>query len=249
MDDQLKYLFDLNGYIVLKNILPRPDVLAINSVLEHLENLAPERYPDNIIQSKPRTYEELYLSNIIEADDIFRGLIDLKPVIDIIQFTSLGLFRLNHSYSISHWKDAITSLHMGGTPIHPKAIYHVSNGEIFSNLTKAVFPIANHTVNDGCFAVVPGSHKSSFPTTFSADPEKHPSLIGVDAEPGDAIVFTEALTHGSLRNVSGRCRRSVFLCYSVGYMPDWTKLNLRFSETFIQSLDDSKREIVRLKIT
>ena len=138
---------------------------------------------------------------------------------------------------------------MGASPIHPKATYQCRNGEIYSCLTKAVFPIANHTLEDGCFAVIPGSHKSNFPSPFGADPEKHPTLMPLETVPGDAIVFTEAMAHGSVRNVSGKPRRSIFLCYSVGYMPDWTKLNLRFSDRFVNSLDERKKEIVRLKLT
>mgnify|MGYP000686282954 CR=1 FL=1 len=249
MNDKQKYLFDLNGFVLLKNIIPPEQVHKINTLMTELEELDPLILPPNIVQSKPRTAEELYLSNIVEADPSVAALIDLDPVIEIIRFVTRGLFRLNHTYSISHWKNSQTPLHMGGSPIHPKATYQCCNGEIYSCLTKAVFPIANHTADDGCFAVVPGSHKSNFPSPFGVVPDEHPALMAIEASPGDAIVFTEALTHGSVRNVSGKPRRSVFLCYSVGYMPDWTKLNLRFSDSFIESLDENKKEIVRLKIT
>ena len=39
-------------------------------------------------------------------------------------------------------------------------------------------------------------------------------------EPGDAILFTEALVHGSLINQTNKTRRILSYCYSVGYMPD-----------------------------
>jgi ectoine hydroxylase-related dioxygenase (phytanoyl-CoA dioxygenase family) len=249
MNPRQQYLFDLNGYVLLKNVIPATQVKKINRVIERLEKIDPKSFPPNIVQSKPRTSEELYISNIVEADTSISSLIDLEPVIDIIEFVSRGLFRLNHSYSISHWNNSQTTLHMGGSPIHPKATYQCCNGEIFSCLTKAVFPIANHTLKDGCFAVVPGSHKSNFPSPFGTEPDGHPALKPLEVAPGDAIVFTEAITHGSARNVSGKPRRSIFLCYSVGYMPDWTKLNLRFSESFANSLDEKKKEIIRLKIT
>jgi ectoine hydroxylase-related dioxygenase (phytanoyl-CoA dioxygenase family) len=172
----------------------------------------------------------------------------VPEVIEIVRLVSLGLFRLNHTYSISHWGAGYTGMHMGGTPIHPKAAYMCHGGQIFSILTKATFPIRNHDVEDGCFAVIPGSHKANFKRPWSDHPDENPPLIPVPAQPGDAIVFTEALTHGSVVNTSGRTRRTIYCCYSAGYMPDWKKLHLSFSESFVDRLTPERREIVRLKV-
>lgn len=249
MDDAQRYMFDLQGYAVIKNVLPSAQVARLKEILDELERRPAAKLPPHVVESKPRTEKMLYISNIIEAAPEFHALIDVPEVIDVVREVSLGLFRLNHTYAIYHWKDAMSSLHMAGTPIHPKASYTAKNGQIFSLLTKAVFPIANHSVEDGCFAIVPGSHKSDFPRPFSDDPHSHPGLVPVPAEPGDAIVFTEATTHGSYKNVSGRCRQSLFYCYSVGYMPDWTKLGLSFSDDLYKQVSKSQSEILRLKIT
>jgi ectoine hydroxylase-related dioxygenase (phytanoyl-CoA dioxygenase family) len=139
-------------------------------------------------------------------------------------------------------------MHMQGTPIHPKANYTCRNGEIFSSLTKAVFPISNHDVEDGCFAVIPGSHKSNFSRPWGDHPDENPPLIPVPAQPGDAVIFTEALSHGSMVKTSNRCRRTVYYCYSVGYMPDWGgELDLHFSDALPSQLNDEQREILKLK--
>jgi len=250
MDDKQRYLFDLQGYVVLKNVVPAERIRRLKEILDELEICPADRLPPHVVQSKPRTEKELYYSNIVEAAPEFHALIDVPEVIDIVREVSLGLFRLNHAYAIYHWKDAVTPLHMAGTPIHPKASYLARNGQIFSLLTKAVFPIANHAKEDGCFAIVPGSHKAEFARQFADDdPMNHPALVPVPAEPGDAILFTEAATHGSYQNVSGRCRQSVFYCYSVGYMPDWTKLGLSFSDDLYSRVNESQAEILRLKIT
>lgn len=248
MDDTQRYLFDLQGYVVLKNVLPAAQIARMQEVLAELEQREPEQLPPHVVQSKPRTEQMLYISNVVEAAPEFHAIIDVPEVIDVVNEVSLGLFRLNHTYAIYHWKNAMSPLHMAGTPIHPKASYMAKDRQIFSLLTKAVFPIANHAVEDGCFAIVPGSHKSEFPRPFSDDPLGHPGLVPVPAEPGDAIIFTEAATHGSYKNVSGRCRQSLFYCYSVGYMPDWTKLGLSFSDDLYKQVSQSQSEILRLKI-
>lgn len=249
MNDEQRYLFDLQGFVVLKGVVPAALVTACNRVLDTLSAAAPEAYPANVIESKPRTDGGLYLSNIVEAAPAFHELIDIPDVIDVVREVSLGLFRLNHTYAIYHWGEGYTPLHMAGTPMHPKATYDCRNGEIFSILTKAVFPLRHHDAEDGCFAVVPGSHKANFPRPFPDDPGSNEALVAVPAQPGDAIVFTEALTHGSLVNRSGRERRTVYYCYSVGYMPDWTKLGLTFSDRLYETVSEPRREILRLKVT
>ncbi len=248
MTEEQKYLFDLQGYVILENVLPPSYIEECNAVLDRIEALGPDDYPEGVIQSKPRTESELYISNIVEADPLFHRLIDVPEVIDLIREVSLGLFRLNHAYGIYHWGKGYTYLHMAGTPIHPKASYMCQNGQIFSVLTKAAFPVQNHDVEDGCFAVIPGSHKANFTRPWGDHPDENPPLIPVPAQPGDAIIFTEALTHGSVVNYSGRARRSLYCCYSVGYMPDWTKMGLTFSDKFLGELTEAQREIVRLKV-
>ncbi len=248
MNDEQRYLFDVQGYLVLKNVLSPEAVKACNAALSRIEAMPAEQYPDPLLLAKPRDKTELYLANIIEADPAFYPLIDVPEVVDVIREVSLGLFRLNHTYAIYRWGEGFTPLHMGGYPLHPKATYSSQNGQMFSLLTKAVFPMLNHGTEDGCFAVIPGSHKAIFRRPWGAHPDENPGLIPLPAGPGDAVIFTEALAHGSVVNKSGRPRRTVYLCYSVGYMPDWTKLGLHFSPGFADKLTPAQREIVRLKV-
>lgn len=249
MTEEQRYLFDLQGYLVLRDVVPESVIEACNEVLDTIESLGSEDYPYGVSLGKERTDNELYVSNIVEADPAFYPLIDLSDVIDIIDEVSLGLYRLNHTYAIYRWGTGYTYLHMGATPLHPKATYTCQNGRIFSLLTKVVFPIQNNGIDDGCFAAIPGSHKSNFKRPFGDHPDENPALTPIPAEAGDAIVFTEAMTHGSSVNTSGRPRRTVFFCYSVGYMPDWGKFGLKFTEAFPEKLSERQREVIRLKAT
>ena len=80
--------------------------------------------------------------------------------------------------------------------------------------------------------LIPGSHKANFVSPFGLHPDENPSLVPIEAEPGDCIVFTEAMRHGSYVNTSKKPRRTIYFCYSVGYMPDWSKFGLQFSDRF-----------------
>jgi ectoine hydroxylase-related dioxygenase (phytanoyl-CoA dioxygenase family) len=247
LDPDQRYWFDVQGYLVLKNVLPDTLIDTLNQVLDRFETMDEANYPPPLSCGRPRDAHSLYLSNVVEADPALYPLIDLPAVLSIVRDVSLGLFRLNHTYALYHWGGAVTLPHMGGTPIHPKASYMCRNGEIFSMLTKVVYPLRNHDVDDGCFAAIPGSHKANFPppTDRGAADE---GLVPIPAQPGDAIIFTEALTHGSFVNHSFRPRRSLYFCYSIGYMPDWTKYKLHFSDLLYRSVNDAQREVLRLKI-
>jgi ectoine hydroxylase-related dioxygenase (phytanoyl-CoA dioxygenase family) len=247
MTDEQRYIFDLQGYIVLKNVVS-PEVIAeVNQVMDWLEGVEPEDLPYGVSHGKTRSESELYLSNMVEAHPIFHQFIDHPAVIPIIREITLGLYRLNHAYAIYRWGEGYTYMHMQNTPMHPKATYHCQNGEMFSLTSKSVFPISNHNAEDGCFAAIPGSHKANFVSPFGVHPDENPNLVPIEAQPGDCIIFTEALTHGSYVNTSQKPRRTIYYCYSVGYMPDWSKFGLQFSDRFWDTLTPEQREIVRRK--
>jgi len=247
MDKYQKYLFDTAGYLVIKNIIKKEKIKKINLLLNKLEKINKNKLPHGVCYGKDRKANELYLSNIVEADKILIDLINIPKLINIIDFIHAGNYRLNHTYSIHRWEKGYTYLHMGPVPVHPKAIYHFKGQEMLSLLSKIVFPILNSRPEDGCFAVIPGSHKANYARPYSDHPKDNPLLIPVESSPGDAIIFTEALTHGSLINTSGRTRRTLFYSYSVGYMPDWGNLSLKVSESFPSRLTNEQKKIVRIK--
>ncbi len=247
MTEEQKYLFDLQGFIVLEDVVPQSVIEACNEALDGFEEMSPEDYPPPLCLGTEKTEEELYISNILEGSPVFAPLIDIPEVLDVVADVTGGPWRLNHTYTIYRWGGGYTGLHMHGTPIIPKCQYHCRNGQMVSTLTKAVFPMLDCDVEDGCFAVVPGAHKSNFPRPWGRHPAENPVLAPVPARAGDAIVFTEALTHGSTVNVSDLPRRTLYYCYSIGYMPDWGGQGLHFSTGVTDGLTEAQREIIELK--
>ena len=259
MNDEQKYLFDLNGYLVLEQVVPRETVDGCNRVLDRFETMDPDDFPEPLVLGTEKTSENLYISNILESDPVFRPLIilesdpvfrpliDLPEILDAVETVTGGPYRLNHTYTIYRWGGGYTRLHMHGTPIIPKCQYRCHNGQMASTLTKVVFPLLDCEEADGSFAVIPGAHKSNFPRPWGNQPDENPALVPVPARAGDAIIFTEALTHGSTVNTSGRPRRTLYYCYSIGYMPDWGGQGLVFSHSVNEGLSEAQREILRLK--
>ena len=249
MNNEQKYLFDLQGYIVLKNVVPKKIIESIEKLTRDLLNGSSSALsePASIIEWKDN---DKSIRNIVEADTAFQYFIDIPEVIDIIQEISGDTFRLNHTYG-KFWTGTgnYTTFHFHGTPLVPPASYRYHNDRIVSTLTKAVFPLLDCDEEDGCFAVIPGSHKSNFerPWGDHHHPEVCPVIEPVPGNAGDCIIFSEALSHGSTVNKSGKNKSTLYYCYSIGWMQDWDK-ELYYSKDVLEKLTTEKRrKIVKLK--
>ena len=249
MEKSEKYLFDARGFIILKNLFDSNQIDQMSKEIIKIEKTQGNLLPKGVSYGKPPTEEESYLSSVICASSVFDQATFHPRILNIMSEVTLGLYRLNHAYSISRFgSGGYTYMHMGGTPIHPKGAYMSSGNEIFSLTTKAVIPLTNHEIEDGCFAAIPGSHKAIFERPFGNHPDQNEGLEPITAKPGDVIIFTEALAHGSLVKKSNNVRRTLYLCYSVAYMPDWTKLDLIIPEWYKNQFEGEKKKVLSLKI-
>lgn len=244
---KLDYEFDLNGYLVLKNIIPRNVIKKANKILEKLEFSKADSLPSNVFFGKEYNKKDIYISNILEAHKIFEKFAYPRIILLLLKRYTANFFRLNHTVAmIKKAKGTYTYLHMGNIPNHPKVFYFVKNGKIFSNVTKVVFPLCNNTELNGGFAAIPGSHKSNFLRPFTNHPENNYLLKHVKANPGDAIFFTESLAHGSFVNKTNVTRRILSYCYSVAYMPDWTKFNLNYSVNLKKNANKKIKSLIKV---
>ena len=247
MSQEQVYLFDLQGFVVLKQVVPQSAIEKANRVMEKLEHMNPAEFPPPLTLGEEKTHENLYIGNILEADPAMAEFMAIPEVLGVIEKITGGPYRLNHSFSISRWRGGHTSLHLGGTPLRHNTHYHCQNGEFFSPHTTAAMPLLPCRPEDGCYAAIPGSHKSNFNRPWGNHPQENPPLIPVLADPGDAIVFTEGLTHGSTVNTSGRPRRTLYWGYSVAWMTDWGSHNIHFSPKLNEWLNEDQRQLVALR--
>ena len=115
-------------------------------------------------------------------------------------------------------------------------------------MTKILVPLCNNKINDGGFAVVPGSHKSNFVRPYDNNPKNNLSCLKhLEVNPGDAVIFTEALAHGSMINKSNKIRRVLSYMYSVKYMPDWGKFNLKYSEKYLNNSSKKIKKLIKVQ--
>ena len=235
MNDKERYLFDLQGYLVIPNALTNKQVATLNKVLDqHIESECP---PDM------RTHRFVPL---FDWSKDYRELID-NPVVVTYLSELLGThFRLDHVYLdvIRSGKGPIgTSLHGGSTPFRSDSYFHFSDGQMYNGLSVVAYNLKDVGPNDGGFGCVPGSHKSnySFPEDWKEMEELEPIVERVTGPAGTAIIFTEALTHGTLPWTASDERRTIFFKYSPSSIA-WSAHY--FDPVDYPDLTDSQRGII-----
>ncbi len=208
MTDDERYLFDLQGFLVVPGALDEGEVAALNALAD--EQVAVEVQPG----ARNHRFDEL-----LDWGPPYRALIDHPRVVPYLAELLGDRFRLDHVYLdlIRSGKGPVgTVLHGGATPYDPAYSYRYDNGRMRNGLTVVAYNLADVNPGDGGFAAVPGSHKANLP--FPADwrdlDVPHPCVLPVTGPAGTAILFTEALTHGTLPWTAAHERRTIFYKYS-----------------------------------
>lgn len=208
MNDHERYMFDLQGYLAVPGALSPEMIARLNSVLD-----------EHIAAECPTDMQTHRFENLLDWSKEYRDLID-NPAITPYLANLLGdQFRLDHVYIdvIRSGKGPIgTNLHGGGAPYSPTFYYRFHNGMMYNGLSVVAYNLKDVGPMDGGFGCVPGSHKSNFkfPEEWKAMDEPGPFVERVTGPAGTAILFTEALTHGTLPWNGADERRTIFFKYS-----------------------------------
>jgi hypothetical protein len=196
----------------------------------------------------------------------------VAPILDAM-FTSphipegsekAAAFRIDHVYvdiiNPPAWRQRAGHTTDGpiGTGMHklglPDAYYRHEGGKMYNGLLTVAYNLEDVDPAEGGFACVLGSHKSNRDDYFesadwrilreeSADVRVPDFVTRLGGKKGSAIVFTEALVHGTLPWRAQHQRRTAFFKfnpYSVGWGPKWMELG-----HFDRELSSRERMILR----
>jgi hypothetical protein len=208
MDDHARYLFDLNGYLAIRDALSPAIVAELNALMD-----------ERIARDVPADATTHRFSDVLDWGPAVRRLIDHKPMLPYLEEILGTDFRLDHDYAdlIRSGKGPIgTRLHGGAVPYDPGQSYTFIEGRPRSGLLVVAYNLRDVGENDGGFGCVPGSHKANvpFPEAWRELSEDRDGLVkAVTGPAGTAIVFTEAMTHGTLPWRGAGERRTLFLKY------------------------------------
>ena len=221
MTEYEHYLFDLNGYLHIKNLLSAEQVAAMNEAIDqHRDQInirGPEQALDGSLKEHGGRAAEKLKGTHGRGDFgsflfwekpwclPFRAAL-APPVIMRAMLAVIGpCFRLAGTAGISMTKGSGGfMLHGGGTPEHDHmrdVFYHrFENGRMNNGLISVSYTLTDTGPEDGGFVCIPGSHKANYlcPVEVRRLEVDLGCVKHIAMQAGDAVIFTEALTHGAL---------------------------------------------------
>ncbi len=205
MTGEEKFQVDLEGYLVIKDVLSPDEVAEMNDIIDNTERQGP-----------PSLWGEPF-KRLIDHPKILPYLIDL-----------LGPnVRLDHDYAIfmaeGQGRGGLHGGEDGGRPGGPEGDhwYKYRDGIMRNGLCVMTYNLADAPAGAGGFACIPGSHKSNFLREIPSEVRRFERPTHYVVQPalgaGDVLFFTEALVHGTMPWTAKHQRRSLLYKYSPGH--------------------------------
>ncbi|KAL9191119.1 hypothetical protein ACHAXT_000825 [Thalassiosira profunda] len=241
MSEAERYLFDLNGFLVVRNVLTPEEVAACHAAIDnHADEAVARSDPTlrNAVEGSPMYGSgppRLDLGGIFEWGEIESRV--FKKVLAHPRLLPLFHGLLGKGYRLDHIPFVLMNnkggegfqLH-GGTvdcvsgEYNSNLAYTCHNGSIRSNLLGCNVMLVDHNPGDGGFCVVPGSHKSNFKTppgmVDGLCPETNEAIIQPATKAGDVVLFSEGTVHGAMgwnSDTQRRCALYRFAPATMGY--------------------------------
>lgn len=253
-----QFQFDLNGFIVLKQVMPHSEVQEMNNCLDEIPKIDRNEWYGHIhredyLEERGISYQQIY-----EAGPCFEKLIDHPVYIDYVKcfvgnqndFDSMHspLF-IDENFAIIRGPGEAIGIHSGGHRRTKRTQFRFHNGQFHCGQINVLVPLTDIGPGDGATVVVPGSHKSNLAHPFlkehnmKGDAGACEHGVEVYLERGDVLIFVDAICHGSARRIRSDERRVVVYRYG----PSWG--NFRFgylpSKKLLAGLTPEQRKIVQ----
>ena len=261
----IDYLFDLNGYLVLKNAMKREDLEEINQWVddpwEYVEGKRRGQAQDSgawIGQVETHTYSDAdgcNFQNIIEGGPVFRRLINYPAWIHHCRRW------INPANGISMHENLLNvrglggyiGIHCGGAcPIIYLTFRQENTGEWMVGQINVITALRDIGPGDGPTTVIPGSHKSALKHPMLSGDQTYRSddaagnQVGMEElylDAGNVLLLTDAITHGSAARTNEGYRRITLYRYSPRFLR--SRFHYVPSEELLESLDDEQRGIIQ----
>ncbi|MBI4551658.1 MAG: phytanoyl-CoA dioxygenase family protein [Candidatus Latescibacteria bacterium] len=200
------YEFDLNGYIVYRDILSGDDVGHMNQAID----------------ASPAGEEPSKFGfSFLDLDPCFLELMAHPRTLRIMRAIIGDWLRLDHAYGLQMTRETMTkgtearpNLHGGPRADHGEHEYQWVHGRMHNGLIVVMYALEDVNPGDGGFICVPGSHKANI--DYCPPVDSH-LVVNPSLRAGDMLIFTEALVHGTRPWMSDRRRRSLLYKYSPGH--------------------------------
>ena len=241
MNEHEKYLFDLNGYLVVENVLTPGEVALCNEAIDHHANQIHERVGELSLSGGSESLKGITgrgdLGSMLSWEkpwcEPFREMLAHPKIAPYLHGILGKGFRMDHNPGLITMRQGAEGhvFHGSSGPgFDPHQYYIFKDGRMHCGLTVVAWQLADVNTGEGGLCLIPGSHKCNYPCPPKMRQyEKYQEHIRqITCKAGDVAIFTEAVTHGTLPWKSERQRRSLLfryspgnMAYAKGYFPTW----------------------------
>jgi ectoine hydroxylase-related dioxygenase (phytanoyl-CoA dioxygenase family) len=229
MNDREKFLFDLQGFLVVRNFLTKEEVDALNAAID--ANMDRKTEDGNSFTGNSTTlvgtHKRGFFSGMMTWPkpwcQPYRDIIAHPKAIPYLNAIHGRGWRLDHEPFILTADKASEGLILHGATNHHfdgSEYYTYRNGEMRCGMVVLQYQLADVNEGDGGLCVIPGSHKANFPSPIEIrEWESDRELVyNVPCKAGDMVIFNEATMHGTLPWTADHERRSLLVRYSPMYL-------------------------------
>jgi hypothetical protein len=255
MDD---YLFDLRGYLHLKGVLDPKHIAECNTVLDGIPDIDPGSWHGYVHREACERKRGVALQQIYEAGEPFQRLIDHPRYFELLKryiggegsFDYLhGPLFIDENFASIRGPHEGIFMHSGSAENNKRCQYLFRNGSFMCGQINILIALTDIGPGDGATMVIPGSHKSNFRHPYVTNHQKNgatmegaEAAIEVYMKAGDALLFVDAICHGSATRVNAGERRIVVYRYG----PSWGNFRYGYipSPELLARLTEQQRQIV-----
>ena len=207
ISEDLKFEFDVQGYLHLRQALSAAEVAEYRSWIEQTKDTDVKALND----ADPGALDQQInrpVSRVIDADLRFACFLD-HPAAEpfLVEFLGRDYRHIDNDLYFTY-PDFKGGRWHRGVRAHPTG--HVVNGAFICPMVKVFFCLTDVGPGEGEFVVIPGSHKAQFEIDLERVdlPGQH---VFDDVTVGDIIIFNEALLHNGRPNRSTKTRQTIIM--------------------------------------
>ena len=205
IDPKEFFFWDLNGYLVLRNVMTEEHLRLANEVVD--------KFGDQIVvggdlsagsKTQAGTGRPI-LGGLTQLPEPycrpFRDMIAHPAVISRLLWMRSSGFKTGGGSLFAQVKgSAGQSLHDGNEPFSPSRGYHYKNGRSYAETVTVTWHLHGAPAGGGGFVCVPGSHKTQYPMPpgIRTCDDELDRVVQPVMNPGDVLLFMDGgCTHGS----------------------------------------------------
>jgi len=227
MNEREQFLFDLQGFLLVKNFLSADEVQTLNAAFDANWDKAIDDPNSHAAGKLAGTGKRSSFHGMLNWEkpwsQPFRDLLAHPKLIPYLNtFFGRG-WKMDHSPFMLASEAGAEGLNFhGSTSYHHDGsqYYTYANGVMRCGMIVCQFQLCDVNAGDGGLCVIPGSHKANLlcPQDILHYEANQELIYNVPCKAGDMVIFNEATIHGTLPWKAKHQRRSLLYRYSPKYL-------------------------------